>query len=184
MRSFSVVLNSAKRDANGFFKVLLLSSHLLSSRHPVQKSKFGTRAVTGYCSFNYFSFHVLFSKCSYCDVTQENRFLQISAFHLSAYVRIIKKEKYKGKGKISLITDHMTFIWETKHTSHCALVGWKFAKNAAPLMKVQNDELYFGFIMPHVSSFRPQIMEKIGKILTISRPSSTCTLGFYIITPG
>ena len=29
LRSFSVVLNSAKRDANGFLKVLLLSSHLL-----------------------------------------------------------------------------------------------------------------------------------------------------------
>ena len=52
LRSFSVVLNSAKRDANGFFKVLLLSSHLLISRHPVQKSKFGACAVTGYCSFN------------------------------------------------------------------------------------------------------------------------------------
>ena len=51
LRSFSVVLNSAKRDANGFFKVLLLSSHLLNSRHPVQKSKFGACAVTGYCSF-------------------------------------------------------------------------------------------------------------------------------------
>ena len=51
LRSFSVVLNSAKRDANGFFKVLLLSSHLLISRHPVQKSKFGACAVTGYCSF-------------------------------------------------------------------------------------------------------------------------------------
>ena len=54
------------------------------------------------------------SKCSSCDVTQENRFFQISALHLAAYVRIIKKEKTKGKGKISLITDHMTFIWETK----------------------------------------------------------------------
>ena len=52
LRSFSVVLNSAKRDANGFFKVLLLSSHLLISGHPVQKSKFGACAVTGYCSFN------------------------------------------------------------------------------------------------------------------------------------
>ena len=52
LRSFSVVLNSAKRDANGFFKVLLLSSHLLISRHPVRKSKFGACAVTGYCSFN------------------------------------------------------------------------------------------------------------------------------------
>ena len=52
LTSFSVVLNSAKRDANGFFKVLLLSSHLLISRHPVQKSKFGACAVTGYCSFN------------------------------------------------------------------------------------------------------------------------------------
>ena len=33
-------MNSAKRDANGFFKVLLLSSHLLICRHPVQKSNF------------------------------------------------------------------------------------------------------------------------------------------------
>ena len=52
LRSFSVVLNSAKCDANGFFKVLLLSSHLLISRHPVQKSKFGACTVMGYCSFN------------------------------------------------------------------------------------------------------------------------------------
>ena len=51
LRSFSVVLNSAKRDANGFFKVLLLSSHLLISRHPVGKSKFGACAVMGYCPF-------------------------------------------------------------------------------------------------------------------------------------
>ena len=51
LRSFSVVSNSAKRDANGFFKVLLLSSHLLISRHPIQKSKFGACAVTGYCYF-------------------------------------------------------------------------------------------------------------------------------------
>ena len=51
LRSFSVISNSAKRDANGF-KVLLLSSNLLISRHPVQKSKFGACAVTGYCSFN------------------------------------------------------------------------------------------------------------------------------------
>ena len=47
-----VVLNPAKRDANGFFKVLLLSSHLLISRHPVQKSKFGASELTRYCSFN------------------------------------------------------------------------------------------------------------------------------------
>ena len=53
LRSFSVVSNSAKRDANGFFKLLLLSSHLLISGHPVRKSKFGACAVTGYCSFNY-----------------------------------------------------------------------------------------------------------------------------------
>ena len=51
LRSFSVVLNSAKRDGNGFFKVLLLSSHLLISVHPVQKSKVGACVVTGYCSF-------------------------------------------------------------------------------------------------------------------------------------
>ena len=55
LRSFSVVLNPVKRDANGFFKVLLLSSHLLISLHPVQKSNLGACAVTGYCSFNYFS---------------------------------------------------------------------------------------------------------------------------------
>ena len=48
LRSFSVVSNSAKRDANGFFKVLLLSS-----RHPIQNSKFGACAVTRYCSFKY-----------------------------------------------------------------------------------------------------------------------------------
>ena len=47
LKSFSVVLNSAKRDANGFF-----NSHLLISRHPLRKSKFGACAVTGYCSFN------------------------------------------------------------------------------------------------------------------------------------
>ena len=35
----------AKRNAT------LLSSHLLVRRHPVQKSKFGACAVTGYCSF-------------------------------------------------------------------------------------------------------------------------------------
>ena len=52
LRGFSVALNSAKRDANGFFRVLLLASHLLISRHPVQKSKFGACSVTGCCSFN------------------------------------------------------------------------------------------------------------------------------------
>ena len=47
------VLNSAKRDANRFFTVLLLSPHLLNSRHPVdRKSKCGKCAVTGYCSFH------------------------------------------------------------------------------------------------------------------------------------
>ena len=51
-RSFSVVSNSAKHDANGFFKVFLLSSHLLILQHPDQTSKFGACAVTGYCSFN------------------------------------------------------------------------------------------------------------------------------------
>ena len=38
-------------QTDSVFKVLLLSSHLLISRHPVQKSKFGACAVTGYCSF-------------------------------------------------------------------------------------------------------------------------------------
>ena len=45
LRSFSVVSNSAKRNANGFFKVLLLSSHLLNSQHSVRKLKFGACAV-------------------------------------------------------------------------------------------------------------------------------------------
>ena len=52
LRSLTVALKSAKHDTNGFFKVLLLSSHLLISRHPVQKSTFGACAVTGYCSLN------------------------------------------------------------------------------------------------------------------------------------
>ena len=51
LRSFSVVLDSAKRDTNGFFKVLLISSHLLILQHPLQKSKFGACAIMGYCSF-------------------------------------------------------------------------------------------------------------------------------------
>ena len=43
----------AKRDANGFFKVFLLSSRdFLISRHPVRKSKFGACAVKRYCSLN------------------------------------------------------------------------------------------------------------------------------------
>ena len=53
LRGFSAVSNSAKRVANGFFKVLLLSSHLLISLHPIPKSKFGACAVTGYCSFKW-----------------------------------------------------------------------------------------------------------------------------------
>ena len=59
---FCVVSNSAKRDANGFFKVLWLSSHLLNSRHSVRTSKFGTCAVTGYCSFKLLNTHI------YCDI--------------------------------------------------------------------------------------------------------------------
>ena len=50
LRGFGVVSNSAMRDANGFCNALLPSSHLLNSRYPVRKSKFGTCAVTGYCS--------------------------------------------------------------------------------------------------------------------------------------
>ena len=40
----------AKVSQKLFFKVHLLSSHLLISRHPVQESKFSACAVTGYCS--------------------------------------------------------------------------------------------------------------------------------------
>ena len=43
----------AKRVANGFFKVFLLSSHdVLILRHHVRKSKFGACAVKRYCSLN------------------------------------------------------------------------------------------------------------------------------------
>ena len=51
LRSFSVVSNSAKRDANWFFKVLLLSSHRLISQQDEQKSKFWAYAESGYFSF-------------------------------------------------------------------------------------------------------------------------------------
>ena len=47
LRSFSVVSNSAKRDANRFFKVLLLSYHRLISRQDKQKSKFCACAKIG-----------------------------------------------------------------------------------------------------------------------------------------
>ena len=50
LRSFSILSNSAKRDANRCFYVLLLSSHLLNFA-TYQKSKFGTCAVTGYRFF-------------------------------------------------------------------------------------------------------------------------------------
>ena len=62
---FRVVSNSAKRDANGFFKVLWLSLHLLNSRHSVRKSKFGTCAVTVYCSFNLL---ITLNINIYCDI--------------------------------------------------------------------------------------------------------------------
>ena len=52
LKNFGVVSNLTKRDANRFFKVLSPSSYLLNSWHPVRKSKFGSCAVTGYCSFN------------------------------------------------------------------------------------------------------------------------------------
>ena len=51
LRSFSVVSNSAKRDANWFFKALLLSSHRLISQQDEQKSKFWACAESGYFSF-------------------------------------------------------------------------------------------------------------------------------------
>ena len=85
LRSFSVVLNSAKRDANGFFKVLLLSSHLLISRHPVQKSKFGAYAVTGYCSFNSSPNLPLpqGTQCDHClSKNQDGKFLYFSGIKL------------------------------------------------------------------------------------------------------
>ena len=62
---FCVVLNSAKRDANGVFKVLWLSSHLLNLQYSVRKSKFGTCAVTGYCSFNLL---ITLKINIYCDI--------------------------------------------------------------------------------------------------------------------
>ena len=72
LRSFSVVLNSAKPDANGFFKVLLLSSHLLISRHPVQKLKFGGCALTEYCSFK-LRLTVMFSNLEYRERERQRK---------------------------------------------------------------------------------------------------------------
>ena len=73
LRSFSIVLNSPKRDANGFFKVLLLSSHPLISRHPVQKSKFGACAVTEYCSFKKTTRSVGWFRCKQHKKNQVDR---------------------------------------------------------------------------------------------------------------
>ena len=72
LRSFSVESNSAKSDAKGFFKVLLLFSHLLNLWHPVRKSKFGTCAVMGYCSFN----NSLFCCCAFKWKILPNIYLQ------------------------------------------------------------------------------------------------------------
>ena len=47
LRSFIVLSNWAKCDANRFFKALLHSSYLLILRHPVQKVKFGACAAVG-----------------------------------------------------------------------------------------------------------------------------------------
>ena len=77
---------------------------------------------------------------------------------MDAYVRIIKKEKTKGKGKISLISD------QNESKVRCIIPRTYYAT--------------------HISSFKPQVMEKVGKILTISRASSMRTLGFHIITPS
>ena len=46
-----------------FFKVLLLSSHLLILRHPVRKSKFGACAVPGYCSFKLVTYFTIEFSC-------------------------------------------------------------------------------------------------------------------------
>ena len=44
--------NSTEEDVTGFSSPYLYSRVALNSGHPVQKSKFGACAVTGYCSFN------------------------------------------------------------------------------------------------------------------------------------
>ena len=63
----SVVSNSAKRDAQTNVSKVSHSPrmHLLNSRHPVRKSKFGTFTVTGYCSFKERSTFILPSKASF-----------------------------------------------------------------------------------------------------------------------
>lgn len=52
MTRFTRKSNSTEEDVTGFSSPYLCSRVVLNSGHPVQKSKFGACAVTGYCSFN------------------------------------------------------------------------------------------------------------------------------------
>ena len=120
------------------------------------------------------------SKCSSCDVTQENRFFQISALHLAAYERIIKKRKDKGKGENFFDNwSHDVYLgnkgiqalvlWLVEHESLLnAVLTFNESTVRCIILRI--------YYATHTSSFRPQVMEKVGKISTISRPSSTRTL--------
>ena len=52
MTSFTRKSNSTEEDVTGFSSPYLCSRVVLNSGHPVQKSKCGACALTGYCSFN------------------------------------------------------------------------------------------------------------------------------------
>ena len=51
MTSFTRKSNSTEEDVTGFSSPYLCSRVVLNSGHPVQKSKCGACALTGYCSF-------------------------------------------------------------------------------------------------------------------------------------
>ena len=57
MTRFTRKSNSTEEDVTGFSSPYLCSRIVLNSGHPVQKSKCGACAVTGYCSFKSWTFH-------------------------------------------------------------------------------------------------------------------------------
>ena len=117
LRSFCVVSNSTKRNANGFFKVLLLSLHLLILRHPVQKSKFGACALTGYCCFK--SSFAGFSVPVVIKYTMPGLGMNFLFFFLSTpEQRTIFTVKKKTGHNVCLVKSWIpsSFVWEMQNS--------------------------------------------------------------------
>ena len=77
--------------------------------------------------------------------------------YLRTYVRSVSHVTTKRKK-----VDHILWVWGS--------VPRALRARGSPAIILR---IYYA---THTSSFRPQVMEKVGKILTISRPSSTRTL--------